>query len=374
MYVEFYKLSGRPFQLTPDPRFYFNSSTHKKAMAYLTYGLNQGEGFIIITGEVGAGKTTLVGHLFDQLDRTRFVAAKVVTTQTGADDTLRMVAAGFGLATEGADKATLLQRIEGYLRAQHRAGRRALLIIDEAQNLPISALEELRMLSNFQEGDRALLQSFLLGQPEFREKWALDPALEQLRQRVIATHHLQAMTAEETEGYIRHRLELVGWKNDPSFTDEAFAKIYEYTGGVPRRLNALCARVLLFAALEEAHEITGQLVEEVIADLERDNRAAAAKAKENARAGAELASLKHKLDGARFDHMGGSGISGPVLDEILRRLDVLEQYVRMHDQTIKQALELAANWLENGGSLQGGNLESGVNGELNGNGGSADHA
>src|SRR5690606_4187818 len=250
----------------------------------------------------------------------------------------------------------------------HRAGRRALLIIDEAQNLPISALEELRMLSNFQEGDRALLQSFLLGQPEFREKWALDPALEQLRQRVIATHHLQAMTAEETEGYIRHRLELVGWKNDPSFTDEAFAKIYEYTGGVPRRLNALCARVLLFAALEEAHEITGQLVEEVIADLERDNRAAAAKAKENARAGAELASLKHKLDGARFDHMGGSGISGPVLDEILRRLDVLEQYVRMHDQTIKQALELAANWLENGGSLQGGNLESGVNGELNGNG------
>lgn len=353
MYAEFYKLSGKPFQLTPDPRFYYNSSTHKKAMAYLTYGLNQGEGFIIITGDIGAGKTTLVGHLFDELDRDRFVACKVVTTQLGADDTLRMVAAGFGLANEGADKATLLQRIEQYLRAQHRAGKRALLVIDEAQNLPTRALEELRMLSNFQDGDRALLQSFLLGQPEFREKWALDPELEQLRQRVIATHHLEPMTAEETRGYIQHRLELVGWNNDPHFTDDAFAAIYKYTTGVPRRLNTLCARIMLYGAIEEIHTISGTVVEEVIADLERDNRAAAAKMQESQRTGVELNVLKNKLDGvaaaAGFKVNGGGDGYGASLDEITRRLDVLEQYVRMHDQTIKQALELAAKWFEDGG-------------------------
>ncbi|MDA5193603.1 XrtA/PEP-CTERM system-associated ATPase [Govanella unica] len=349
MYAEFYNLSSKPFQLTPDPRFYYNSSTHKKAMAYLTYGLNQGEGFIIITGDIGAGKTTLVGHLFDELDRDRFVACKVVTTQIGADDTLRMVAAGFGLPTEGADKATLLLRIEQYLRAQYRAGKRALLVIDEAQNLPTRALEELRMLSNFQEGEHALLQSFLLGQPEFREKWALDPELEQLRQRVIATHHLEPMTAEETRGYILHRLELVGWNNDPHFSEEAFSAIYKYTNGVPRRLNSLCARIMLYGAIEELRTMSAEVVEDVIADLERDNRAASAKLQD----ASQLSQLKHKLDDvaatAGFRSNGTGGDYGASLDEISRRLDVLEQYVRMHDQTIKQALDLAAKWLEDSG-------------------------
>jgi len=353
MYSEFYNLSGRPFQLTPDPRFYFNSSTHKKAMAYLTYGLSQGEGFIIVTGDIGAGKTTLVGHLFDELDRERFVAAKVVTTQISADDTLRMVASGFGIPAEGADKSTILHRIEQFLRAQYRAGRRALLIVDEAQNLPISALEELRMLSNFQEGDRALLQSFLLGQPEFREKWALDPALEQLRQRVIATHHLEPMTAEETTGYIKHRLERVGWKDDPTFSADAFAAIHDYTQGVPRRLNTLCARLLLYGAIEELHSINREVVEEVVADLERDNRAAAAKVLEAERAETRVAAMKDRLDSTPAtepSRTNGSGHnhSDQDLGEVLRRLERLEQYVRAHDQTIKEALELAANWFEDG--------------------------
>ncbi len=346
MYEEFYQLSGKPFQLTPDPRFYYNSSTHKKAMAYLTYGLNQGEGFIIVTGDIGAGKTTLVGHLFDELDRDRFVACKVVTTQLGADDTLRMVASGFGLASEGADKSTLLIRIEQYLRAQYRAGKRALLIIDEAQNLPTRALEELRMLSNFQEGDRALLQSFLLGQPEFREKWALDPELEQLRQRVIATHHLEPMTADETKGYIQHRLELVGWKDNPQFTEDAFSAIYKYTGGVPRRLNTLCARIMLFGALEELTQISGAVVDEVVDDLERDNRAAAAKMHEAQKATGDLkARFDSVANSVGFTAQNGSASS---LEEITRRLDLLEQYVRMHDQTIKHALELASRWFDEG--------------------------
>ena len=251
MYAEYFKLEGRPFQLTPDPRFYFESRTHRKAMAYLTYGINQGEGFIIITGDIGAGKTTLVGHVLDTLDNDKFVCASVVTTQLDADNILRMVAQAFGLTVEGLDKATILGRMEKFLRREYEAGHRVILIIDEVQNLPIGALEELRMLSNFQEGDRALLQTFLLGQPEFRRKLAHSDSLEQLRQRVIATHHLDPMALEEVGEYIEHRMRLVGWEGDPEFTPEAFERIHFYSSGVPRRLNTLCSRLLLFAALEE---------------------------------------------------------------------------------------------------------------------------
>lgn len=340
MYAEFYHLNGKPFQLTPDPRFYFDSSTHKKAMAYLTYGMSQGEGFIIITGDIGAGKTTLVGHLFDELDRDKFVAAKVVTTQLGADDILRMVASGFGIDTENADKATLLQRIERFLRAQHEQGKRALLIVDEVQSLHTSALEELRMLSNFQIGERALLQSFLLGQPEFRDKWATDPHLEQLRQRVIAIHHLSAMTEEETRGYILHRLQLVGWKNDPTFTEKAFHKIFEFTGGVPRKVNTLCSRILLYGAIEELHEINDTVVGDVVADLEQDNQASHRRAAESAQR------LKDHAASIRLAPIEGGAVNGNAdLTAIMARLEVVEQYVKAHDQTINEALALASQWL-----------------------------
>ncbi len=352
MYAEFYNLSGRPFQLTPDPRFYFNSATHKKAMAYLTYGLAQGEGFIIITGEIGAGKTTLVGHLFDELDREQYVAAKVVTTQLGADDLLRLVASGFGISTEGADKALLLQRINRFLVNRYHEGQRALLIVDEAQNLPTAALEELRMLSNFQEDDHALLQSFLLGQPEFREKWAHDPDLEQLRQRVIATHHLEPMNRDEIEGYIQHRMELVGWSGDPKFDQSAFDRIYSYTDGVPRKLNTLMSRVLLLGSIEELHEITGDNVEEVIDDLERDNRATAKNRANAALAGADLEAMKGAMEEAQAGYKAnGASVDNAAMSEIIRRLDVLEGYVRMHDETIKQALDLAAKWFDEGGGV-----------------------
>lgn len=270
MYTEFYRLTGRPFQLTPDPRFYFDTSTHRKAMAYLLYGLAQGEGFIIITGDIGAGKTTLVGHLMATIDTSKLVAAKIVTTQLDAHGMLYMVATAFGVSVEGATKPELLTRIEMFLRAQHHAGRRALLIVDEAQSLPFDALEELRMLSNFQEGTHALLQTFLLGQPEFRDKLAKSPDLEQLRQRVIATHHLEPMTREEVPAYLVHRLKLCGWTGDPDFSDDAVDAMFAYSGGVPRRLNNLTTRLLLFGALEQLHEIGVDAVNEVIEDLRRD--------------------------------------------------------------------------------------------------------
>jgi type II secretory pathway predicted ATPase ExeA len=206
MYAEHWGLRDLPFQLTPDPRFYFESATHKKAMAYLGYGLAQGEGFIVITGEVGAGKTTLVGHLMSTIDTARLTAIRIVSTQVEGDDMLRLVAQGLGLSSHGSAKAQLLDRIEAALHAQSREGKRTLLVVDEAQNLPFSALEELRMLSNFQLGGRALVQIFLLGQPEFRAALASE-RLEQLRQRVIATHHLSPM---EERGRLCHASSLLG--------------------------------------------------------------------------------------------------------------------------------------------------------------------
>lgn len=331
MYTSFYKLIGRPFQLTPDPRFYFNSRSHKKAMAYLTYGLNQGEGFIIITGDIGAGKTTLVGHLLNELDRNQIVAANVVTTQLGADDILRMIATAFGIRHEGRDKATLLKKVESFLRDCHSRDKRVLLIVDEAQNLPNPALEELRMLSNFQFRDQPLLQCFLLGQPQFREKLANDPDLEQLNQRAIASYHLEPMAATEVSDYVIHRLQMVDWQNDPSFSADAFARIHEYTGGVPRKVNTFCSRVLLYGFLEELHEISGDVVSEVIADMQGEYP-------------------------TRRPTVGGSGAAPPMSvnstgalgrrNEILERLESLEKHVRAHDRTIRKTLDILVTWME----------------------------
>ena len=278
MYDDHYGLSGRPFALTPDPKFWFDTATHRKAMAYLGYGLSQGEGFIVITGDVGAGKTTLVGHLMATIDRERLHVIKLVSSQIEADDLLRMVATGLGVETAGLMKAQLLVAIERGLHSVARSGRRTLLIVDEAQALHNGALEELRMLSNFQAGGHALLQIFLLGQPEFRAALHGGERLEQLRQRVIAMHHLDPMGPEEVEPYVMHRLSLVGWNGRPRFTADAFAALYRGSDGVPRRLNQLAGRVLLLGAIEQVEVIDGRVVDAVIADIGGDMPAPAAPA------------------------------------------------------------------------------------------------
>ncbi|MCB1876790.1 MAG: XrtA-associated ATPase [Chromatiales bacterium] len=268
MYESFYNLTDKPFQLSPDPRFFFQSQGHKRALAYLRYGLSQGEGFIIVTGGIGTGKTMLARTLFDELDDQSVVAGQLVTTQVGADDLLRSVAGTFGLAHDGVSKATLLKNLETFFRARAQEGKRVLLVVDEVQNLPERSLEELRMLSNFELGGRSLLQSFLLGQEEFRETLQ-SPTMEQLRQRVIAAYHLGPLNRHETREYIEHRLEMVDWKDDPHFTDEVYEDIHEFTNGVPRRINALCDRLLLYGYLEEKHVIdidAAQMVYQEIRD------------------------------------------------------------------------------------------------------------
>ncbi|MBK5264263.1 MAG: AAA family ATPase [Alphaproteobacteria bacterium] len=391
MYDQFYGLSGRPFQLTPDPHFYFESVTHRKAMSYLGYGLAQGEGFIVITGDIGAGKTTLVGHLMATIDPARLTAVKIVSTQVGGDDMLRLAAQAFGVSTDGTDKATLLVRIETFLHEQARAGRRSLLIVDEAQNLAISALEELRMLSNFQLGGQALLQIFLLGQPEFRDTLRASAALEQLRQRVIASHHLDPMMANETEPYIIHRLSLVGWKGNPQFAADAFAAIYQATDGVPRRINALTSRVLLLGAIDKLGLIDVAVVDAVIADMANDDGVqapqsampaaeaspapgpeAAEQVKDTEQAWttppveyepvqqeAEIAPnpvktvhslteeiniLREAVEEPRFVHQ--SSEMDPRISEGLERISVLEMRVDEQEKAIRRMLSLLVDWVE----------------------------
>ena len=278
MYESFYGLSDKPFQLNPDPSFYYGSKEHRRTMAYLDYGLHKNEGFIVVTGEVGAGKTTVVRNLLNKLDQDKVVAAQVVTTQLNADDTLRMVGASFGLRVTNMSKSEMLLSIEAFLLKLSLQGKRGLLIVDEAQNLTPQAIEELRMLSNYQLETHALLQSFLVGQPEFR-RMLESPEMLQLRQRVIAGCHIGPLDREETRGYIEHRLSHVGWKNDPQFEPEAYDVIFAATDGIPRRINTICDRLLLSGYLAGRHAISAADVAEAAREIQDETRAPPSEAK-----------------------------------------------------------------------------------------------
>ena len=270
MFDNFYNLTGKPFQLTPDPEFYFRSITHRKALSYLGYGLAQGEGFIVITGEIGSGKSTLVAHMMESLDRNAVTVAQIVTSKLDEEEVVHVVAAAMGLDVEGHDKATALTEIENFLHEEARAGRRVLLVVDESQNLSVEALEELRMFSNFQLGNHPLLQTLLLGQPEFRTTIQSDPGLEQLRQRVIAAHHLEPMQKSEIEPYIVHRLEKVGWDGNPAFDQRVFAELFEASKGIPRNVNQIANRLLLLGAVEERNRIDAAMLQSVLSEMEAE--------------------------------------------------------------------------------------------------------
>lgn len=266
MYESFFGLEDQPFRLSPDHRFFYLSAAHNRALAHLKFGLDQQEGFILITGEVGAGKTTLVEHLLSSLNPRHFVAANIVTTNLDQENLIRMIASSFGLTQEGLNKTSVFRNIERFLADSARQGRRCLLFVDEAQNLSITALEELRMLSNLQVNGKPALQSFLLGQPQFRETLAR-PDLSQLRQRVIASYHLGPLNEEETAAYILHRLEVAGWKGDPDFEGDALSLVYEFSDGIPRRVNTLTNRLLLNAYLDEAHVVSAEDVRAVATEI-----------------------------------------------------------------------------------------------------------
>jgi|GEM_PF-1158853 len=270
MYEEYFRLSSQPFKLNPDPKFFFGSRSHNKAMAYLHYGLRQAEGFIVITGEIGAGKSMLISHLLDQLDRSRIAAAHLLTPNLKPEDLLSHILSAFRVEPANDGKTAHLEAFEDFLFDQLNHGRRVLLIVDEAQNLPEETLEELRILSNMDYDGTPLFQVFLVGQPDFRPVLA-GLNMEQLRQRIIASYHLEPLSEDETKDYIEHRMTVVGWTDEPDFTDNAFAAIHKETEGVPRKINKLCNRILLFCSLEEQHEINREVVQSVAADLAEEN-------------------------------------------------------------------------------------------------------
>ncbi|MDE2565372.1 MAG: XrtA-associated ATPase [Burkholderiales bacterium] len=269
MYEAFYGLKSKPFQLNPDPSFFFGSKQHRRAKAYLEYGVSRNEGFIVITGDIGAGKTTVLRSLIEGLHGTNVITGHLVTTQLGAEDTLRMVGAAFGFRVKDVPKSELLITLEAFLISQTSKGKRCLLIVDEAQNLTPKAVEELRMLSNFQFGNQALLQSFLVGQPEFRQILQ-QPEMEQFRQRVAATCHIGPLDAEETQRYIEHRLKCAGGSGKPSFEPAAFEGIYAASGGIPRRINSVCDRLLLMGFLAGRSELTAADVDEVVREFAQE--------------------------------------------------------------------------------------------------------
>jgi putative secretion ATPase (PEP-CTERM system associated) len=341
MYEAFYGLSGKPFQLNPDPAFFFGSRGHKRAFAYLQYGLYQSEGFIVITGEVGAGKTTVVRSLFEQLDRRQVVAGQLVSTQLDADDMLRSIAAAFGLPAKAVDKASLLAALEAFLCQITIEKRRALLVVDEAQNLTPRAIEELRMLSNFQFGDKALLQSFLIGQPELRSMMQ-GPEMQQLRQRITASYHLGPLDKAETKAYIEHRLAHVGWKGDPRFDAAAFDLLHSSSGGIPRRINTLCNRLMLAGFLGEKHALGAADVQAIAREI-RDEL------------GPEL-SLAAVAGHGAGDPRLASGSSGNDTREELRGI---EERIERLEKTLDQAVGLLRRLMHREQAGKSGNPAAG---------------
>jgi len=305
MYTEFYRLKGEPFMLTPDHHFYFESRVHAQAMAHLMYGLKRGEGFIVVTGEVGAGKTTIIRRLCANIGTGDIVAAHIVTTLLNGNELLRMVCSNFGITDVPEQKDAVIRRLQALFEQIGRAGHKALLVVDEAQNLSAESLEELRMLSNFQVGSTSPCQIFLVGQPQFRRVLA-NPDLEQLRQRIIASYHLGGLSPDECGDYVLHRLTRVGWANDPVFKPDALQAVFQHTAGIPRRINTLCSRLLLFGFLDNVHVFGGEEVARVAADMTEETGAVSdleaftsggiGDLRSDSNLAERLASVEHRLD------------------------------------------------------------------------------
>jgi general secretion pathway protein A len=334
----FYGLTGPPFLLTPDTRFFFSSTNHKRAITHLVYGLDQREGFIVITGEVGAGKTMLIEQLWLQLSPDSYAISKVVTTQVSGDDLLRLVMDGFGLNVgAGGEKFTMLHQFESMVRELRKAGRHCLLVVDEVQNLSFAALEELRMLSNMTVDGKASVQTVLLGQPQFRPILASRDA-EQLRQRVLASFHLGPLQEDETRLYIEHRLKTAGWTGNPCWEDSAFAAVHRYSDGIPRRINTVCSRVLRFGALEERKSITGAMVEEVADEIDQGLNGVETPVITNGHA----TSRGNGAANGRNGHVASS--SAP--NELLHRIEVLEEVSARQDRVFQRIVGMLAAAVE----------------------------
>ncbi|MCU7808062.1 MAG: AAA family ATPase [Candidatus Thiodiazotropha sp. (ex Semelilucina semeliformis)] len=271
MFESFYGLSANPFRLSADEGFRYAHRSYVKAWSYLKYALEQAEGFVLITGRPGTGKTTLIRDILSELDDSSLIAVNLVTNQFQSEELLRMVALDFGFEAQDFNKATLLTRISDYATQQHAEGRRVIIIVDEAQNLTDNGLEELRLISNLQVGNQSLFQVFLIGQEELRSL-IYGQGLENIKQRILASCRVEPMDVQQTQGYIEHRLGVVGWDHDPEFSEQIFPLIQQLTHGVPREVNHIAGRLLLYGALEEKHQLDEDDLWVVVNELNKEQR------------------------------------------------------------------------------------------------------
>ena len=269
MYTDFFGLSAKPFDLLPNPKFLYLSKGHRKALSYLQYGVQEHAGFTLLTGEVGSGKTTLLRDIINKISANTTLSM-IFNTKVDSQQLVAMINEDFGLKVEGKDKIQLLRDLNDFLLDECSAGRQPIIIIDEAQNLSIDALEEIRLLSNFEADSFKLMQIILVGQPELKQIIA-QPALRQLRQRINISCHLNPLNREETEEYIFHRLGTVGNRDCVTFKDGVFDMIYRFSGGVPRLINLICDFLLLSAFVEETKEIDLELVKDAVTELSFDD-------------------------------------------------------------------------------------------------------
>ncbi len=269
MYEEFYGFKELPFNVTPDPKFLYRSSSHRDALAYITYGVFQKKGFIALTGEVGVGKTTIVNTFMD-LFQPSIEVSFIFSTKFPFDQLLYLICNDFGLEVEGMNKAQMLIHLNKFLIEQYENKRNTILIIDEAQNLSVQVLEELRMLSNLETRNRKLLQIMLVGQPELETILNLRE-LRQLRQRIPLLFRIPVLTHNDISKYIDYRLKIAGRGNrTPHFTNDSIEEIYHYSKGIPRLINVLCDRVLLVGYVSNVRTIDAGIVRGGVRDLENE--------------------------------------------------------------------------------------------------------
>lgn len=330
MYQAFYRLHGKPFQLTPDPGMLFPSHGHQRAMSYLLYGLEQAEGFVMITGAVGTGKTLLIQKLVEELAHRNIVMASIASANLDGEDILPAVASALGLPFEQRSKEGLLQDLKQRLIALQARHTQALLVVDEAQTLSVAALEMLRILSNLEVDGHALLQVFLVGQTELRRTLA-HHHMEQLRQRIIASHRLEPLDADEGLAYILHRLNAVGWQHDPEIPPEVLGAACRAAGGIPRRINLIMDRLLLHGYLEGLHQLDGAALNLVLAEIGEEMDGAKLSTQ------AYAAPREEGLTGA----VAPAGREAEYADLIRQRNNLLLQWMRV-EARIKDVLGHAA--------------------------------
>ena len=266
VYLDYYSLTEPPFDITPNPRFLFYSAKHREAYNHLLYGLRERKGFVQLTGEVGAGKTTLCRALLEQLDE-RYATALILNPIMSPDELMKAIAIEFGLPVNGLDRLDTLAVINQFLLQQVEIGKETVLIIDEAQDLTEELLEQVRLLSNLEMDNRKLLQIVLLGQPELRDRLN-SPRLRQLRQRITVRYHLPPLTRQEVNQYVQHRLHVSGGNGTPYFTKAALWRVFNYTQGIPRLVNALCDKALLGGFVAQSDRINFGLVNRAVRELE----------------------------------------------------------------------------------------------------------